>query len=193
MDSIHQAFAYTQIAFWKLLYGVFRITDSSPTRQCNDDSITLTEHYNMFMSDATNIINYGCANLFVGSAKNAADWTFLRENDVKAVVNVTEEIPNFYPAHLTYHTLSVRDIENASLAVSEIAAAVAFIDQHMQAGNSVLVHCFMGRSRSVAIACAYIVSHMHTSPADAYAQIKEKRSHVNINTVFYEAIQTYAT
>ena len=190
---MYQAVAYTQLAVWKLFYSIIQLRDSSPERQREESSISLSQNYNMFVSDASCVLSTAHGSIYVGSAKNAADWYFLDTNNVQAVVNVTEEIPNFYSNHLAYHNIVIGDVEGANMGTSSIADAVAFIDDQLREGKSVLVHCFMGRSRSVAIVCAYLMTHLNMGLDDAYEQVKENRPNININNSFYDTLIDYVS
>ena len=145
----------------------------------------------MFVSDASQVATMGGNAIYVGSAKNAADWYFLHTNNVQAVVNVTEEIPNFYSNHLAYHNIVIGDVEGACMDPCKIAAAVAFMNDHLREGKSVLVHCFMGRSRSVAIVCAYLMAHCNMCLENAYGQVKANRPNINMNNSFYATLLDY--
>lgn len=52
--------------------------------------------------------------------------------------------------------IPLRDDEGDSL-LPHLPAAIAFIQEGMQGGGKVLVHCQAGRSRSVALAVAYLM------------------------------------
>ena len=51
--------------------------------------------------------------VWLGNAMNAADASFMAGID--AVVNVTQEVPNLYPARCTYCQIAVRDVQRCTL------------------------------------------------------------------------------
>ena len=57
--------------------------------------------------------------------------------------------------------------------------------------KNILVHCFMGSSRSATIIIAYLMRYKGYGYRDALNFIKEKRSVVNLNTDFYEQLNQY--
>lgn len=65
------------------------------------------------------------------------------------------------------------DFEAPTLA--HTLRAVAFIREHAERGDSVLVHCKAGRGRSVCIVLAYLVLHEGLSPRQADALVRARR------------------
>ncbi|TPP58912.1 Dual specificity protein phosphatase 10 [Fasciola gigantica] len=57
-------------------------------------------------------------------------------------------------------------------------------EQSRQAGDSVLVHCQAGISRSPALVIAYLMAHSGLSLRDAYRWVKSKRSVISPNFAF---------
>lgn len=57
-------------------------------------------------------------------------------------------------------------------------------EQSRQAGDSILVHCQAGISRSPALVIAYLMAHSGLSLHDAYRWVKSKRSVISPNFAF---------
>ena len=57
-------------------------------------------------------------------------------------------------------------------------------------GGNILVHCFMGSSRSATLVVLYLMKIHHMTFDDAYKFIKEKRNIVNLNTKFAQELIT---
>lgn len=67
-------------------------------------------------------------------------------------------------------------IEDGTIISSEVLRrGTAFIHHHTKAGDKVLVHCMMGKSRSVTFSLAYLMEYEGMSLADAYALIVKGR------------------
>ena len=196
MEAAYQILVYTQLATWKALYAASRVAaDRSPERIEPGSPPSILQELGTFLSPASCVVpkegRRGA--LFVGSAKNAADWGFIRQHDISAVVNVTEEVPNFYEAELEYHGFEVRDDAESSLSLENLHSAADFIEERLAAGRSVLLHCFMGRSRSVAVACAHQLLHLEAPSLDyAYAAVRRGRACANMNTRFIDALTQIA-
>ena len=128
--------------------------------------------------------------LFVGSAKNAADSASLDRNNIRIVVNATRDIDNFFEGRnggeIRYARVPIQDTRDGDLGPiqAELDAAVQAIHDAVQANTPVLVHCFMGASRSVAVVCAYLTRHRQMAFAEAYASILAARKCAAINVNF---------
>lgn len=59
-------------------------------------------------------------------------------------------------------------------------------------GQSVLVHCKMGVSRSASTVIAYAMKHQHWSLEVAFAYVRDRRSIIKPNTGFMKQLQTYS-
>jgi protein-tyrosine phosphatase len=70
-----------------------------------------------------------------------------------------------------------------------IKEAMEFIDNSRD-GN-ILVHCYMGSSRSASIVLAYLIYKYNYSLSDALLFLKDKRNIVNINVNFIDDIKKY--
>ena len=98
---------------------------------------------------------------------------------VQAVVNVVVRFPDQFK----YHLVEVIDDPNADL-LRRLPSAVTLIYETMKAGNSVLVFCDDGRSRSAAIIIAYLMYVKRQSYSSAFALLRLKREKVRPNFGF---------
>lgn len=74
---------------------------------------------------------------------------------------------------------------------SYIKEAMDFIDNAQSNGGNILIHCYMGSSRSASIVLAYLIYKYNYSLSDALLFLKDKRNIVNINVNFIDDIKTY--
>lgn len=73
-----------------------------------------------------------------------------------------------------------------------IKEAMEFIDNASNNKNgNILIHCYMGSSRSASIVLAYLIYKYNYSLSDALLFLKDKRNIVNINVNFIDDIKTY--
>jgi hypothetical protein len=73
-----------------------------------------------------------------------------------------------------------------------IKEAMEFIDNASNNKNgNILIHCYMGSSRSASMVLAYLIYKYNYSLSDALLFLKDKRNIVNINVNFIDDIKTY--
>src|SRR5665213_780957 len=67
--------------------------------------------------------------------------------------------------------LNLVDVDNPAFIRDEIMdTAVAFIHEHLKAGQRVLIHCNQGMSRSPSIAMLYLATHTDRLPRGSFEQ-----------------------
>ena len=69
--------------------------------------------------------------------------------------------------------------------------AAQFIERHVSRGGSVLVHCQMGVSQSMAIDCAYLIWHLGYSHEEAYPLVKCHCQVAQPNPGFWTQLEIY--
>jgi hypothetical protein len=121
------------------------------------------------------------AGLFVGSIHAAFNVDALKSNKISHVLNLAGSYATF-PEDFTYLSLSIRDKEYASL-LSCLPVAAVFIDAGLKSGG-VLVHCAGGRSRSPAVAMAFLMMKQQMPYSAIAAHVKTLRPVVSLNVGF---------
>jgi len=53
--------------------------------------------------------------LYLGTEWNASNWEELQANNCRFILNVTNEIPNFFPQHITYYNVRIWDVPSANI------------------------------------------------------------------------------
>jgi len=129
--------------------------------------------------------NHIIDNIYLGSAFNAADEKWLKNNDIGVIVNTTESISNFFPEQFTYYNYPAEDLESGSLS--------KYYDKFVETvktnkDKKILVHCYAGRSRSASLVLYYLIKYHDMSLCDALEYLKSKRKIVNINQEFVQEI-----
>lgn len=100
--------------------------------------------------------------------------------------NITP-VPECIRGHLKLDILDYPD-ENI---LDEFKTTHAFIDEGVQEGGNVLIHCQAGISRSSTTLCAYLMKSRGLSRDEAFAMIKDKRAIVKPNEGFWEQLRVY--
>ena len=123
----------------------------------------------------------------LGSSFDACSSDQFKEKDIRAVVNATPDVPCFFQSvspPVDYLRLGIDDNERSTFNVDMLQNASAFITKHTSAGGRVLVHCVMGRSRSVCVCCYHFMRHHGMSFETIYTTIQTHRPQVRVNQNF---------
>lgn len=196
---MRQYFSYLQVLLWKLVDTLQHGSRGAPRRLEQGQHGRLVEHpprslfsdawcqVGMFLQLPASPILDG---LWVGNALNAANLAFLEQHNIRYIVNVTQEVPNFYEDSRCYCRLSSRDVEGCTLPWHWTSR---FIHQALISSEKVLIHCFLGRSRSVAVACHYLMSHLGHSFESAYAHLSRQRPVASLNAKLAEELSADLT
>ncbi len=143
--------------------------------------------YNLSLP-STKIIN----NIYLGNAYNAVDFIDLNNKQTKLIVNCTEEIPDYHPNEFKYIHLRIRDYNDANL-LDKLDELVDEINRYsvLYPDASILIHCYMGSSRSASVLIAYLIKYHNMDLDSAIKYVKNLRKIVNLNISFYEQLKEY--
>ena len=133
-------------------------------------------------------------NIFLGNAYNASNWREISKNNIKLVVNITEEIPNYYEDDIEYYNIHIKDINEASIKEhldDFIESVKNFETKNNKDVNKILIHCFMGSSRSASLVVAYLCKFSKMDVDEAIQYIENKRPIININTTFIQQLKEW--
>ena len=137
--------------------------------------------YKTFYSEPTHVID----NIYLGSAFNAATYDTLKKLNIKVIINATSEISNYYPMEFTYIRYRLYDNNKHSIK-KYLEQSFNDIQSHQKNTNgNILIHCFMGASRSASIVLYYLMQikkHEDGKPFtfdDAVKYLRDKRIIVN--------------
>lgn len=138
--------------------------------------------YTTFFSGPSLIID----NLYLGSAYNAANYSQLKDNGIEIIINMTNEIGEYFPNDFTYRKYGLRD--NGVDDIGEyLKDTLQFIYDNRD--KKILVHCKMGASRSASIVIYYLMKKYSISLEEALEFTKQKRIIVNPNNKFIKALK----
>jgi hypothetical protein len=178
---INYVFVYINniIALYKVGYD--RIYYSSKTTDRIFPKASFASTYSAFFSEPTFIID----NVFLGSAFNAANINHLKKFKIRLILNITPDISNYYIKKFKYVKYLIQDdgidklTEHCESSYNEI----------INSKQNVLVHCFMGASRSVSIVAYYLMKTKGFSPDEAIKFIQSKRPIINPSKAFYSELK----
>ena len=135
--------------------------------------------------------------LLVGDKAMAKDRIELRKRKVKYILNVTPPmtdggVANFFQneGSLEYLRLPLRDVASDTI-LPHVAAAVEFLQRaRVRADGRALVHCNEGKSRSAAIAAAFLVKAYNKTPDEALEARRVARPQAEPREAFMKQLHT---
>jgi diacylglycerol kinase family enzyme/protein-tyrosine phosphatase len=122
--------------------------------------------------------------LFLACRLFPSDIDSLRESNVTAILDVTCEFDGleWTSTQEDIHYLNIPVLDHRVPTRSQLNQAINWIHKHINQNRNVVVHCALGRGRSVFIMAAYLLS--QNKQADVHhvlASIKETRETANLN------------
>lgn len=102
--------------------------------------------------------------LYVGNMQSAKNKDFFKAHGIKAVLNMTPEIPHYYSnsnGDIEYMRITVNDSlqnEDFNKMFKYFPSGISFIYKNLNLeGKKVLIHCHAGMQRSAAMVVAYLM------------------------------------
>ncbi|KAK1562814.1 hypothetical protein Q3G72_017500 [Acer saccharum] len=126
--------------------------------------------------------------LFLGSMGAAGNKDGLKSRNVTHVLTVSNSLSPAHPNDFVYKVVAVADREDTNLS-QYFDECIDFIDEAKRQGGGVLVHCFVGRSRSVTIILAYLMKKRGMSFSEALEHVKSRRPQASPNSGFISQLK----
>ncbi|CAA7012968.1 unnamed protein product [Microthlaspi erraticum] len=126
--------------------------------------------------------------LYLGSVAAASNKNVLKSYNVTHILTVASSLRPAHPDDFVYKVVKVVDKEDTNLGIY-FDECVEFIDEAKRQGGSVLVHCFVGKSRSVTIVVAYLMKKHGMTLNQALEHVKSKRPVASPNAGFIRQLQ----
>ncbi|WP_413692224.1 diacylglycerol kinase family protein [Pseudoalteromonas sp. KJ10-2] len=122
-----------------------------------------------------------------------SDLEFLKSQNIDCILDLTAEFAGLESAmtdkHFQYLTLPVLDHKAPTL--NKLRHALCWIDAQRSQSRSVVIHCALGRGRSVFVMAAYLLSQDPNLTVDqALENIHSIRSSANLNKRQYKALNS---
>ncbi len=143
------------------------------------------EQYMYFYSEPTEIL----PNLYLGSAFNAYDLDFLQKNQITVILNITKEISNYYEQDPQFLYYKFPILDNDLDDITPILLnSYKLLDYHLSQGDKVLVHCYMGASRSASVIIYFLMKNLKKPFHHILHILRKKRSIINLSNCITKSI-----
>ncbi|CAO2165012.1 unnamed protein product, partial [Urochloa humidicola] len=128
--------------------------------------------------------------LYLGSVGAALNKDALKSLNITHILIVARSLSPAFPAEFNYKKIEVLDSPDTDL-LKHFDECFSFIDEAISSGGNVLVHCFVGRSRSVTIVVAYLMKKHQMSLESALSLVRSKRPQVAPNEGFISQLENF--
>jgi len=130
--------------------------------------------------------------VYLGGYENARDKETLKDKlKITHVLNCALELKNYFPKTFKYRHLQLQDREKQNIS-DTFNCAFKFIDEALKTRNGkCFVHCQEGKSRSVSIVAAYLMSRHKYTLDNALATITSKRGIAQPNKGFLAELRAF--
>ena len=127
--------------------------------------------------------------LYLGSLNDSNNEIFLKNNNIKTIINVTYNHDNIKYDNIKYYKIETLDNEKQPI-LYVINKVNNIINENKNNGN-ILVHCYIGKSRSSTCIIAYLMKEYKMTLKEAIIYTKKKRSIINPNNGFINQLIIY--
>ncbi|KAK6930014.1 Dual specificity phosphatase, catalytic domain [Dillenia turbinata] len=128
--------------------------------------------------------------LFLGSVGASRDVTGLKKLNITHILTLSCTLPPASPDDFTYKVIHVMDRGDTNIS-QYFDECIDFIDEAKRKGGGVLVHCFVGKSRSVTIVVAYLMKKRGMSLSQALDYVKSRRHQASPNYGFLKQLKEF--
>lgn len=112
--------------------------------------------------------------LFIGGIKQASNKSWLKKKGITSIVNCAIEVQNYFPNDFTYLRLDMQDSEN-EIVFKSLEKAFKFMEKELKnPGKKILVHCYVGMSRSSSTLIYFLMKYYGESYSKVYKNVKKK-------------------
>ena len=136
--------------------------------------------------------------LYLSNYVGASNLEELLKHNITHIINITDLIENYFEDEtdiynnplFKYLKISIPDALNINIT-HYFQQAFEFIDNAINDGNSVLVHCFAGKSRSASIVIGYIMKTQKNNFDEVLKFVQNIRPCVDPNLAFCAQLMSY--
>ncbi|CUS13970.1 unnamed protein product [Tuber aestivum] len=132
--------------------------------------------------------------LFLGNLVAAESLAILKQCNITHVLSLTHSLPSVpEEAGIIHRHIPILDVPTQNI-LSVIDICLDFMTEALHGeGNNILVHCYLGKSRSGGVVVAYVMKKQKIPLAPAHAFVKSKRPLVHPNRAFRSQLELWGT
>lgn len=149
------------------------------------------DDYEVFLRESMTPMHEIEPRLFLGNMTAAENEDLLRSHRITCIVQCLENrglVPHF--SFIKYQYVPVDDMQSENIA-RYLPDAIRFINQRMTEGETVLVHCAAGVSRSSSVVIAFYMAKYNIGFEEAKGLVKAKRGCVFPNAGFERQLKAF--
>lgn len=127
--------------------------------------------------------------LFLGGLKEATDINFLYNNSIDSIINVAYELRNTkYPKSVEIHNFLLNDTPSEGIELF-FESVFDIIEANRHNNKRVLIHCFMGISRSASFVIYYLMRTRNWDFHESFEYVENIRPCIDPNPGFIEKLK----
>jgi dual specificity MAP kinase phosphatase len=165
-----------------LILFINKINKSLIISDTHCNKLNIQEYYNNTTAASVDKLSKIIDGLYLGNINDASNLQKLKNEKIKYIINVTPDIPLYFPKEFDYYRIPIYDNANANIS-PYINPSSEYIDSNIKKGN-VFVHCHAGISRSSTIVISYLILKKKYTYDKAYSLVHSKRPIIKPNSGF---------
>ena len=127
--------------------------------------------------------------LYLGSLNDSNNEEFITNNKIKTIINVTYNHENIKYNNIKYY--KIETLDNVNQPILYVVNRVINIINENKKNDNILVHCYVGKSRSATCVIAYLMKEYNMTLEKAFIYTKERRNMINPNHGFINQLMKY--
>jgi len=133
-------------------------------------------------------------NLYIGNHESPIDQVFLKDKNIKLIINCTKGYSYEVPEYIQMIRLCITDFnspENNIILAHSIDKILEIINIYLEGNEGVLVHCHMGQQRSAMVVVGYLIKYVQMNLNDSIKEVKIKRKYSFLPEITFEDFLIY--
>ena len=129
--------------------------------------------------------------VYIGDIASAYNKKEMQDKKITHIITAVLGLDAQFPEDFIYMNVPVRDVESEDM-LQYLGGTTKFIEEAVNSGGKVLVHCIYGVSRSATIVAAWIMHQEGNAVEETIHMLKEHRECVEPRPAFRDQLEEYA-